>query len=44
MSAMDLNFDDLTNFIDGTDILKGTVETHVSAEGTLKDLELKNLK
>ncbi|NWG28350.1 MAG: hypothetical protein HXY48_07425 [Ignavibacteriaceae bacterium] len=44
LSAMDLNFDDLTNFIDGTDILKGSVETHVSAEGTLKDLELKNLE
>ncbi len=44
MSAMDLNFDDLTNFIEGTDILKGSVETHVSAEGTLKDLELKNLE
>jgi hypothetical protein len=44
MSAMGLNFDDLTNFIDGTDILKGNVETHVSAEGTLNDLELKNLE
>lgn len=44
LSAMNLNFDDLTNFIDGTDIFKGSVETHVSAEGTLKDLELKNLE
>jgi hypothetical protein len=44
MEAMNLNFDDLTNFIDGTDILKGTVETHVSAEGTLNELELKNLE
>ena len=44
LSAMNLNFDDVTNFIDGTDILKGSVETHVSAEGTLTDLELKNLE
>ncbi len=44
MSAMDLNFDDLTNFIEGTDILKGNVETHLSAEGTLNELELKNLE
>ena len=44
MSAMNFDFDDLTNFIDGTDILKGSVETHVSAEGSLKDLELKNLE
>ncbi|MCK7523730.1 MAG: hypothetical protein MZV64_41945 [Ignavibacteriales bacterium] len=39
-----MNFDDLTNFIDGTDLLKGSVETHLSAEGTLNDLELKNLE
>jgi hypothetical protein len=44
MSAMGLSFDDLTNFIDGTEILKGSVETNVSAEGTLKELELKNLE
>ena len=44
LNTMDLNFDDLTNFISGTDILKGSVETHVSAEGTLKKLELKNLE
>lgn len=44
LSAMNFNFDDLTNFIDGTDILKGSVETHVSAEGTLNELELKNLE
>lgn len=44
MNAMNLNFDDLTNFIEGTDILKGNVETHVSAEGTLNELELKNLE
>ncbi len=44
LNAMDLNFDDLTNFVSGTDILKGNVETHVSVEGTLKDLELKNLE
>ena len=44
LSAMDINFDDLTNFVEGTDILKGSVETHVNAEGTLKELELKNLE
>ncbi|HSW55864.1 MAG TPA: hypothetical protein VLH59_12315 [Ignavibacteriaceae bacterium] len=44
MNAMNLNFDDLTNFVEGTDILKGNVETHVSAEGTLNELELKNLE
>ena len=44
MDAINFNFDDLTNFIDGTDLLKGSVETHLSAEGTLNDLELKNLE
>ncbi len=44
MKAMNINFDDLTNFIDGTDILKGSVETHLSAEGTLNDLYVKNLE
>ncbi|MCL4280599.1 MAG: hypothetical protein KJZ60_13115, partial [Ignavibacteriaceae bacterium] len=44
MSAMDFNFDDLTNFIDGTDILKGSLETHVNAQGTFDELELKNLE
>lgn len=44
LDAINFNFDDLTNFIDGTGLLKGSVETHVSAEGTLKDLELKNLE
>ena len=44
MDAMNFDFDDLTNFIDGTEILKGNVETHVSAEGTFNDLELKNLE
>ena len=44
LSAMNLDFDDLTNFVEGTDILKGSVETHLSAEGTLNELELKNLE
>jgi hypothetical protein len=44
MDAINFNFDDLTNFVSGTDILKGSAETHVSAEGTLNDLELKNLE
>ena len=44
MDARDFNFDDLTNFISGTDLLKGRVETHVSAEGSLDDLNLKDLR
>ena len=44
LNAMNLNFDDLTNFVEGTEILKGSVETHLSAEGTLNELELKNLE
>lgn len=44
LNAQNLNFDDLTNFIDGTDILKGNVKTTVDAEGTLNDLRIKNLE
>jgi hypothetical protein len=44
LTTMNLDFDDLTNFIDGTDILKGNVETHLNAEGTLNAMELKNLE
>ncbi len=44
LNAEKFNFDDLTNFIDGTDILKGDVKTRLSAEGTLNELELKNLE
>jgi hypothetical protein len=44
LDAKDFNFDDLTNFVSGTDLLKGNVETHISAAGTLSDLELKNLE
>ncbi|MBK9098484.1 MAG: hypothetical protein IPM14_10305 [bacterium] len=44
MSAMNFDFDDLTNFIDGTDILKGSIETHVTAQGNLSELELENLE
>lgn len=44
LNAENINFDDLTNFIDGTDILKGNVKTHVSVEGTLNELELKQLE
>jgi len=44
LDASSFNFDDLTNFISGTDLLKGTVETHVNAAGTFSDLELKELK
>ncbi|MGB5530140.1 MAG: hypothetical protein WBQ32_09220 [Ignavibacteriaceae bacterium] len=44
LDAANFNFDDLTNFISGTDLIKGDVETHVNAAGTLTDLELKALK
>ncbi len=44
LNAMNIDFDDLTNFVEGTDILKGSVETHLNAEGTLNELELKNLE
>jgi len=44
LDATDFNFDDLTNFVSGTDLLKGNVETHLSAAGTLADLELKKLE
>jgi len=43
LDAEHLNFDDLTNFIDGTDILKGDVSTRLTAEGSLNDLYVKNL-
>ncbi len=41
LNAENINFDDLTNFIDGTDIFKGNVETHLNAEGTLNELDCK---
>ena len=44
LNAQNINFDDLTNFIDGTDILKGNVKTVVDAEGTLNELKIKNLE
>jgi hypothetical protein len=43
LNASQFNFDDLTNFISGTDLLKGTVETHVEAEGTFNELKLNKL-
>jgi len=43
LNASQFNFDDLTNLVSGTDLLKGTVETHVEAEGTFNELELKKL-
>jgi hypothetical protein len=44
LDATNFNFDDLTNFVSGTDLLKGNVETHLSAAGKLADLELKKLE
>jgi hypothetical protein len=44
LNVDNLNFDDLTNFIDGTEILKGNVKTVLDAEGSLNDLRVKNLE
>jgi hypothetical protein len=44
LSATDFNFDDLTTFIEGTEILKGSVETHIKAEGTLSELSINELQ
>jgi hypothetical protein len=44
LAATDFHFDDLTTFIDGTSLLKGAVTTHLTASGTLADLEIENLK
>lgn len=44
LAATDFNFDDLTTFIDGTSLLRGAVTTHLSASGTLADLDIEKLK
>jgi len=44
LAAIDFNFDDLTTFIDGTGILRGDVKMHLSASGTLSDLDIEKLK
>jgi len=44
LNVDNLNFDDLTNFIDGTEILKGNVSTILNAEGTLNDLTVNHLE
>jgi molybdopterin-binding protein len=44
LAATDFNFDDLTTFIEGTKILKGNVTTHLSASGTLANLNLEKLE
>jgi len=43
LDASDFNFDDLTTFVEATDLLKGNVNVKVSASGTLSDLGLENL-
>ena len=43
LKADDFNFDDLTNFITGTEILQGSVNTQISARGTLNNLSVKKL-
>jgi hypothetical protein len=44
LAAIDFNFDDLTTFIDGTSLLRGAVKTHLSASGTLDDLDIEKLE
>jgi len=43
LAATDFNFDNLTSFIDATYLLKGDVTTHVSASGSLNNLNLEKL-
>lgn len=43
LAATDFNFDNLTSFIDATYLLKGDVTTHVSASGSLNNLDLEKL-
>ncbi len=43
LNANDFNFDDLTNFIQSTQLLQGAVRIRVSANGTLRDLNLSDL-
>ncbi len=44
LAATDFNFDDLTTFIEGTEILKGNVATYLCATGTLADLQIEELR
>ncbi|NNG27693.1 MAG: hypothetical protein HKM87_09215, partial [Ignavibacteriaceae bacterium] len=43
LAATDFNFDNLTSFIDATNLLKGDVTTHVSASGSLNNLNIEKL-
>ncbi|RKY93270.1 MAG: hypothetical protein DRQ01_05135, partial [Ignavibacteriae bacterium] len=43
LAATDFNFENLTSFIDATYLLKGSVTTHVSASGSLNNLNLEKL-
>ncbi len=43
LAATDFNFDNLTSFIDATYLLKGVITTHVSASGSLNNLNLEKL-
>ncbi|MHB1687107.1 MAG: translocation/assembly module TamB domain-containing protein [Ignavibacteriaceae bacterium] len=42
--APKFNFDDLSSFVNSTNILKGTISAKIKASGTLKDLGLNLLK
>ena len=43
LSANDFNFDDISNFIPSTSLLKGNVKTALSAKGTLNNLTISRL-
>ena len=44
LDAEKFNFDDLTTFVDATDILKGEISASMDAEGKFSDIEIKELK
>jgi len=43
LDASKFSFEDLSSMVSSTDILKGTLSSHIKAIGTLKDLSLKQL-
>lgn len=43
LDAERFNFDDLTTFVDATDILRGEVATSIEIEGKFSDIEIKEL-
>lgn len=43
LDAKKFDFDDLTNFIPATELLRGTVKTQLRARGTLNDLDVRQM-